>query len=250
MFALSSLQSPCRRDHRPYHVKGLHRRIELAYTNYFIRPQLDRLGSHPVFMQPWYIRVHGSRIRLGEQVHIVAASDRHVRLCVWQYDDHQGAITVGDYALICPGVRIDSASHVTIGDNCMLASGAYLSDADWHDIYDRTRPIGKTAPIVLADNVWVGDGAVICKGVSIGRNSIVGAGSVVTNDVADNVIVAGNPARVVRELDANGPHRTRRDLLADHADLSMRLDQVERYLLAGNSLWGWLRSIVRPRSGD
>lgn len=239
-----------RRDHRPYLVKGLHRRLELAYTNYFLRPQFDSLGEHPVFMQPWHIRVHGARIHLGNQVHIVAARDRHVRLCVWQFDTHHGAITVGDFALICPGVRVDSASSIQIGANCMIASGAYLSDADWHDLYDRTRPIGTTAPIVLEDNVWIGDGAVICKGVTIGHNSIVGAGSVVAGDVPSNVVVAGNPARILKQLDPFGPHRRRQDLLADHAELTTQLDRVERYLLKENSLFGWLRSIVNPRPGD
>jgi acetyltransferase-like isoleucine patch superfamily enzyme len=239
-----------RRDHRPYAIKGLHRQIERAYTQYYLEPQFDRLGAHPVFMKPWHIRIHGARIELGEQVHIVAASDRKVRLCTWQFEQHQGSITIGDYALLCPGVRIDSASNVTIGASCMIASGSYLSDADWHDIYDRARPIGTTRPIVLEENVWIGDGAIVCKGVTIGRNSVVGAGAVVTGDMPGNAVIAGNPARVVRELDSSAEFRRRQDLLADHALLSAQLDRVERYLLANNSFLGWLRVLLRPRRGD
>ena len=60
----------------------------------------------------------------------------------------------------------------------MIAAGAYLTDADWHDLYDRTRIIGRSEPIELLENAWVGDGATICKGVTIGCNAIVAAGAV------------------------------------------------------------------------
>ncbi|MDZ7686153.1 MAG: DapH/DapD/GlmU-related protein [Gammaproteobacteria bacterium] len=73
----------------------------------------------------------------------------------------------------------------------MFAAGAYVTDADWHDVYDRTRTIGTTRPVTLEQNVWVGDGAIICKGVTIGENSVIGAGAVVTSDVPANVIAAG-----------------------------------------------------------
>jgi acetyltransferase-like isoleucine patch superfamily enzyme len=84
-----------------------------------------------------------------------------------------------------------SAKSIVIGDACMIAHGAYISDADWHGIYDRAEPVGNTKPVVFEDNVWIGDSAIICKGVTIGKNSIVGAGAVVTKDVPPNSIFAG-----------------------------------------------------------
>ena len=83
----------------------------------------------------------------------------------------------------------------------MIAHGAYISDADWHGIYDRAEPVGKTKPIKFEDNVWIGDSAIICKGVTIGKNSIIGAGAVVTKDVPENCVFAGNPAKLVKKLD-------------------------------------------------
>ena len=68
-------------------------------------------------------------------------------------NDHQGNINVGDFVLLCPGVRVDSASLVTIGESSMLAAGAYI-DADWHDIYDRTQAIGRTAPVTNQRLDW------------------------------------------------------------------------------------------------
>ena len=65
----------------------------------------------------------------------------------------------------------------------MFANGAYISDSDWHGIYDRALPVGKSSEVVLEDNVWIGDSAIVTKGVTIGKNSIVGAGSVITKNV-------------------------------------------------------------------
>jgi acetyltransferase-like isoleucine patch superfamily enzyme len=173
-----------------------------------------------------------------------------VRLTTWEHDDGSGCIEVGDYVLLCPGVRIDSACGVRIGSNSMIAAGAYLTDADWHDVYDRTRIIGAHAPIVLEDNVWIGDGSIVCKGVTIGANSVIGAGSVVTRDVPPDVVAAGNPASVVRRLD---PARTivrRASLLADPQDLDVRMDGLDRQLHAGNGWSGWLRAWVKPTRED
>ena len=241
---------PVRKDHRPYGLKRLHRALERGWLDYVIRPQLDALGDHCRVMEPWYLRIHGANVRFGRSVHVVTAADRQVRLTTWAHDDGVGHIDVGDYALICPGVRIDSACRVSVGSNTMIAAGAYLTDADWHDVYDRTRVIGSHAPIVLEDNVWIGDGAIVCKGVTVGANSVVGAGSVVTRDIPANVVAAGNPANVVRTLD---PARTlvrRESLLADPESLDVRMDGLDRYLLAGNTWLGWLRTLIRPRRGD
>ena len=239
-----------RSDHRPYSVKRLHRALERWYVDYFIRPQLEDLGDHPKVMQPWNLKIHGRRIRLGRCVHVITGADRQVRLTTWAHDHGEGAINIGDYCLICPGVRLDSACSITVGSNSMLAAGVYLTDADWHDIYDRSSIIGRHAAIVLEDNVWIGDSAIVCKGVTIGENSVIGAGSVVTRDIPANVIAAGNPAAVVRELDPERPLRKREDLLADPAALDARMDDVDRYLLGSNTWWGWLRATIRPGKDD
>ena len=84
----------------------------------------------------------------------------------------------------------------------MFANSSYISDADWHGIYDRATPVGKTSPIVLEDNVWIGDSAIVGKGVTIGENSIVAAGAVLTmgTHVKSGEIYAGTPAKKIKEL--------------------------------------------------
>ena len=239
-----------RKDHRPYVAKRLHRLIERAYVNYFVKPSLDSIGPEATIMKPWNLKIHGPNIRFGRSVHVITARDRKVQLTVWCQGEQEGRIDIGDYALLCPGVRLDSACHIEVGSNTMIAAGAYLTDADWHDVYDRTRPIGNARRITLHDNVWIGDSAIICKGVSIGANSIIGAGSVVTRDIPANVIAAGNPATVVKELDTARKLRRRRDLLADAQSLNRQIDYLERSLHGDNSWLGWLRTIVRPKRSD
>ena len=138
-----------------------------------------------------------------------------------------------------------AAENIKIGNACMIAHGAYISDADWHGIYDRAEPVGKTKPVIFKDNVWIGDSAIICKGVTIGNNSIIGAGSVVTKDVPDNVIYAGNPAKLVKKLDKD-KFNTRREFFSDPQKLALDFDNLDRYTLSKNSLLGWLKSLIFP----
>ncbi|MBP9044388.1 MAG: acyltransferase [Spirochaetes bacterium] len=149
----------------------------------------------------WNVVVYGPNIHLGKNCVIVGADGFRTTLTTVSYNGHQGSIKIGDNVLIMNGVRVSSASEIVIGDDCMLANFCYIMDADWHDIYDRTSSPGKTAPVILERGVWVGDSAIICKGVRIGENSIIGAGSVVRKDVPPNCVVIGNPARVVKKLD-------------------------------------------------
>ena len=97
-----------------------------------------------------------------------------------------------------------AAEKIQIGDACMIAHGAYISDADWHGIYDRAQPVGKTEPVILEDNVWIGDSAIICKGVTIGKNSIIGAGAVLPQNtiVPPGSVYAGVPAKKIKSIDA------------------------------------------------
>ncbi len=237
-------------DRRPYLIKRWYRRIETLYSEHFIAPQLQSLGKNFHFMKPWNIRLYGDCIRIGDNAHIVTATDRKVSLATWSFEGQQGRILIGNQCLLCPGVRIDSASEVSLGDNSMVAAGAYITDADWHDIYDRTRPVGNTRPIHIGENVWIGDGATICKGVTIGNNSIIGASSVVVQDIPENCIAAGNPAKVVKQLEIDRPMRTRADLFEKPSEFADYIDHLDRVILKDNSMFNWLRSLLFPRRGD
>lgn len=237
------------RDHRPYYLKRAYLAFETFYANWFLRPQLTHLGKELTIFQPWNIVIFGDPIRIGDYANIICSSDYKVRLSIWSTEKTVPGITIGNYCLICPGVRISAACQIEIGDNCMLAAGVYITDADWHDIYDRTAP-GVYAPVVLEDNVWIGDRATICKGVTIGKNSIVGAGSVVVSDVEPNTIVGGNPARTIKQLDPDRELTKRHDWFLKPSGINEEIDALDRKMLHGNTFFGWLRSVVWPRPGD
>ena len=201
-------------------------------------------------MKPWNLKVYGRKISAGKNLHVIADPSRKVCLSSWAYEEKQGQIEIGDNVLICPGTRIDSASRVEIKSNCMLAAGTYLTDADWHDIYDRTKPIGATKPITLEENVWIGDSTIVCKGVTIGQNSIIGAGSVVTSDIPSGVIAAGNPAAPIKQLSDEKKLVTRESIFADLDLLDRNNRAIDEIVLANNSLFGWMRNKFFPRSGD
>ena len=80
----------------------------------------------------------------------------------------------------------------------MLANGAYVTDSDWHTIYDRMVRNETPAPVHIGNNVWLGDGSCVLKGVTIGDNSVIGARAVVTKDVPSGVVAAGNPCRGIK----------------------------------------------------
>ncbi len=238
-----------KKDHRPYFIKKAYLKYQKFYVAHFLRPHFEFLGNGYNFMGPWHVEVFGSPVLLGDYATVIATSDKKIRLSVWSEKKDMGRIQIGSFCLICPGDRISSAADILIGDNCMIASGSYITDSDWHDIYDRVS-IGKSNPVRIENNVWIGDSAIVCKGVAIGENSIIGAGSVVVNEIPPNSIAVGNPAKVVRSLDANEKITARESFFADPARLSGYFDAMDRETLKGNSFLHWLRYVLFPMKGD
>ena len=238
-----------RRDHRPYFIKKAYLRFQQFYVRRFIAPQLESLGAEYTFMRPWYVEIFGAPIHIGKYVNVVGAVDQRVRIAVWGAEPGRGGIEIGDYCLISPGVRISSAHRIRIADDCMLANGVYLTDADWHDLYNRT-VMGRTAPINIEPNVWIGDSAIICKGVTVGANSIIGAGAVVVQSIPPNSVAAGNPARIVKDLDPEQSFTTRKEWFQDPGIRNGGLDEFDREMLEGNTLLHWLRYLLFPSRDD
>jgi len=238
-----------RRDHRPYIIKKLYIGFQNWYGEHFLRPQLKHLGKGAIFMKPWHVEIFGWPVEIGDYANIIASLDKKVRLTIWASSDDGARLRIGSYCLICPGVRISAASEVTIGDNSMMAHNSYIADCDWHDIYNRITS-GKASPVHIGNNVWIGDSAIICKGVTIGDNSIIGASAVVARDIPANSIAAGNPAQVVKQLDPHMRIKTRSDWFADPERLMTQIDNINRDFLRGNTLIGWFRSSLFPTKGD
>jgi len=101
------------------------------------------------------------------------------------------------------GAAISCAESITIGDNVLLGINVIVTDTDHHSLNAKQRfeNIGITSkPIVIGNDVWIGTNSIILKGVNIGDNSVIAAGSVVVGDIPDNVVAGGVPAKVIRKL--------------------------------------------------
>jgi acetyltransferase-like isoleucine patch superfamily enzyme len=115
--------------------------------------------------------------------------------------DYGSHIEVGKNFFANYNCTILDVAKVKIGDNCFLAPNVAIYTAG-HPIYPTTRNSGYEygKEITIGDNVWIGGSTVICPGVHIGSNVVIGAGSVVTKDIPDWCIAAGNPCRVIRPI--------------------------------------------------
>ena len=114
-----------------------------------------------------------------------------------------GLIEIGDGVFINSGVSISACKSVTIGDNCQIGPRVLIMDNDFHVAGDPLQQ-PQSKPIVLEDHVWIGAGAIVLKGVRIGRRASIGAGSVVTRDVPADAVVAGAPARPIHRRGEGG----------------------------------------------
>ena len=109
-------------------------------------------------------------------------------------------LTLGRNVAISAFVHIVANGRVSIGDNTIIASSVQITSSTHDQAVRPFRSFRRDAPVSIGRNVWIGAGAIILPGVTVGDDSVIGAGSVVTRDVAPATVVVGTPARVVRRL--------------------------------------------------
>lgn len=136
-----------------------------------LKEMFAEVGGNCYIEAPFYSNWGGRHVHFGKNVYanfnLTLVDDTH--------------IYVGDYTMIGPNVTLASAGHPILPE---LREKAYQYNA----------------PVTIGKNCWIGAGAIVVPGVTIGDNSVIGAGSVVTKDVPANVVAAGNPCRVLREI--------------------------------------------------
>jgi acetyltransferase-like isoleucine patch superfamily enzyme len=117
---------------------------------------------------------------------------------------HEGRVEIGAKTVMGQECTISAYRHVRIGEQCVIADRTMFIDFD-HGVVETERPIRQQGiymkDVTVGSNVWIGYGACVLRGVSVGDNAIVGTNSVVTKDVPANAVVGGVPARVLRMRD-------------------------------------------------
>ncbi len=198
-----------------------------------------------MILNPQHLKIFGNNISIGDYATLITAPDKRIDLSTWETDKINGELQLGKYILISPGTSIRSAQKIVIGDSTMIASDVTITDSDWHDIYDRTDYVASPKEVIIQENVWIGEKSLILKGSKIGKNSIIGAGSVVSGEVPANVVFAGNPAKEIKKLDEKS-FKTRESLFSESSTYLEDLLTIEKKTLEHNSLINWLKSLIWP----
>ncbi|HEY1457569.1 MAG TPA: acyltransferase [Solirubrobacteraceae bacterium] len=182
-----------------------HNMMNISYARMLVRMALLKLRfgkrlqtDGPCFICP------GVKIEIGHQACL------RIGRWVWighgsKLRAHEGEVSIGAKTVMGQECTISSFQHVSIGRECIIADRAMLIDFD-HGVVEVDRPIRLQGiykrDVRVGHNVWMGYGACVLRGVSIGNNSIVGTSAVVTRDVPENAVVGGVPARVLRMREA------------------------------------------------
>lgn len=153
---------------------------------------------------PWATFIYGEKyIRVGSDVRF----DDHIQLTAWDHYEDQHftpEIIIGDGCAFGSANHITAINRIEIGKNVLTGKNVLITDNSHGttdrvqlDLPPRKRHLFSKGPVIIEDNVWIGDKASILPGVRIGRGSIIGTGAVVTKDVPAHSLVVGNPARIL-----------------------------------------------------
>jgi acetyltransferase-like isoleucine patch superfamily enzyme len=161
-----------------------HAKFSLFYSRKF-----EYIPRNIPWISGWPTIIGSGRIYTGKGV-VIKSTDYPVEILTGP----KGNVHLGDNVAVTCGCIFNSADDISIGDETIIGHHCYMIDSDVH-AWDNKRI--QTAPIKIGKHVWIGIRVTILKGVTIGDNAIIGAGSVVTHDIPAFTIAAGNPAREI-----------------------------------------------------
>ena len=168
----------------------------------------NRLAIHREFLRrEAFVRwpVHGNVLDAFQEGRLEVGAGTLLEPHVWITAPGSARVRIGSGTFLNIGVMVAAVARVEIGDHCMFANGCFVTDGN-HRFDDPDTPVpwqGFTTkgPVRVADNVWCGANVVITSGVTVGERCVIGANSVVTEDIPPFSIAAGAPARVVRTIE-------------------------------------------------
>lgn len=187
-------------------IKELVARVLTRFHTLILNNKCNVIGAHSrVYYKSSIINKIVGGIIIGENC-MIGRTNRgyHVGMPFFTTllnDGDNSHISIGNNCRI-NGVYIHSKDFISIGDNCVMASGITIVDSNAHQVNSGDRTVGQDKPkgITIGNNVWVGLNSIILKGTVIGNNCVVSAGSVVKGVFPDNTIIQGNPAIIVGQV--------------------------------------------------
>ena len=167
------------------------------YAKYGYRLLLGMLFSSKVDRCGKLLRVAGGvRVSKAKQAKLIIGDNVLLfRNTGFYLDSSEAVIEIGDHTFINRRTEIICKKHVKIGSHCAISWDVTIMDTDIH----RIEGMAETKPTFIEDNVWIGSKAIILKGVTVGKGAVVAAGSVVSKDVPAYTLVAGVPAKPIKE---------------------------------------------------
>jgi len=155
--------------------------------------------------RPYFRRYPGSQVKVGRNCTFLSSPNANLigvnRPCMISTMAREAQVNVGQECGFS-GTVIAAFKRIELGESVICGANTLITDSDWHPEDPRS---GVPAPVIIGNKVWLGVNATVLKGVRIGDNSVIGAGSVVTRDVPANVIAAGNPCKVIKPLEIRSP---------------------------------------------
>lgn len=177
--------------------------VYLRMKKYEILSDCKNVTGNPIKFHPLLLKGKG-KISFGKNVQIGVLSSPffYSHYTYFEARESFSEISIGDNVAINNAFSIECNAKVIIENDVLIGSFCTIMDNDGHDLAIEKRKDGnpKMASIHIQQNVFLGSNVTILKGVTIGKNSIIGNGSVVTKSIPDNVIAAGNPAKIIRNL--------------------------------------------------
>lgn len=181
-------------------IRGVFKRI---YSGYIFK-SLAKVGSYTLIEPYVSVIVGGKYISIGYNTYIC----KRATITAWKYSDNTPKLSIGNHVYIGDGVHITASNTIEIGDNVQFGKHVTITDnshgtlksVDELNLHPSKRETTSKGPVIIEDCVWLGDKVTVCPNVHIGKGAVVGANSVVTKDIPSYSIVAGVPAKILRQL--------------------------------------------------
>ena len=177
--------------------------VRFRIWKYKILTNCSNIVGKPLLFHPLLIKgkgkvIFGNNVQMG----VIASPNFYSHYAYLEVRNKESLISIGNNVAINNAFSVIAFSQIIIQDNVLIGVNCAIIDTDGHSLEVDKRNSGDpiSAHVLIESNVFIGDNVTILKGVTIGENTVIGNGSIVTKDIPKNVVAAGNPAKVIRNL--------------------------------------------------